>query len=237
MRQRLTNFGLCSRNFIFTSFTLPPKPIGILTDWDGTIIQFDEMRFVHSFNETLYRLNYPKSMMMKDLSQSKTIIDSFEKRIKSLEKSKEAYALFKEIFAESSLASEKLMPGAENFISEVTSRKLPIGIVSNLDQKLLEKQIRSLGLTSTFNTIIGSAAKPDPSALIEAAKSLNLRFGKEIWFIGDMPTDVIASNNAGFTSILVGMKKFDNIKADIKFKDLNQVTSLLKQSINHGRSR
>jgi HAD superfamily hydrolase (TIGR01549 family) len=213
-------------------------------DWDGTIVTFNEMKFLRSFNQALLECNYPKSMQMTTLYESKSIISSLESRIKSPQKTQEAYNKFKEIFASQAISEEELMKCARTLIIRVRSARIPIGVISNLDQTLLEKQIETLRLTSSFNIIIGSARKPDTSALIKAAHSLHITPSKAIWFLGDsLQTDILAANKAGFTSILVNQSKstlvqsdLDQIKADIQLSNLNEAIQILNTLTQPGRS-
>jgi phosphoglycolate phosphatase len=218
-----------------------PYPKGILLDWDGTLVKFNESRFLHSFNRTLTELNYPESTHITSLRGSKSILDSFEVRLVTKEKTKEAYAKFKEHFSLQIIAHDELMAGAIDLIQVSRSFRIPIGVISNLDQALVEKQIRTLGLTNDFDIVLGSAGKPNHSSLLKASTYLKLPKDKSIWFIGDsLQTDVLAAQNAGFTSILVTQQPLLQealIQADIKLKNLHQVTQILQISIRQGRSK
>jgi len=235
MRQKITNLIISTRGFASSSLN-PPRPTAILFDWDGTIVEFAEQRFVNSFNKTLHQLCYPERLWLKDLSQSKSILDSFEKRTQSPQEALAAYNLFKDVFSADLISEKELMPGAKQLISLINSHKIPTGVISNLDDKLLITQIRTLGLTSSFNIIIGSAQKPDHYALTTAAQILHLKQNKAIWFIGDTKSDVIAAEAAGFTSVLIQKSQTVAVQTDIKLTNLHDVTQILT-ALQQGRSR
>ncbi len=223
-----------------TLHTLAP-PKGLFFDWDGTLVKFNEGRFLYSINRALSDVGCPTYLHMTTLQGSKSVYDSLNARLGDSEKVKVAYEKFRIHFNSHPITPDELMAGAIDLIQVSRSFRIPIGVISNLDQALVEKQIRTLGLTNDFDIVLGSAGKPNHSSLLKASAYLILPKDKSIWFIGDsLQTDVLAAKNAGFTSILVTQQPLlqqTHIQADIKLKNLHQVTELLQISIRQGRSK
>ncbi len=244
MRQILLNRISFVRKLTTSAFKLPPSPEGAFFDWDGTILAFRESKFLRCFNQTLDELGYPQSKHMTSMQGSKSIYDSFYSRIDSIDGIDKAYRRFKKIFASWPVSQDELMPGANSLCDRLNSSKIPVGIISNLDQYLLEKQINELGLQSSFKIVKGSAQKPSTSGLTWAARSLGLPVSKSLWYLGDsLSTDILAANKAGFTSILVNESVSlldhpgsENIKPDIRFNNMNEVISMLDTLKQSGRS-
>lgn len=241
MRQGHLNPILYCRKFTSQSLRSSLPPRGVFLDWDGTVIKFNERRFVNSFNQTLMALNYPESMHLATLYGSQSIISSFKDRLKSPEEAQAAYNKFKEIFVSQPICAKDLMPGARGFIAQIKAAGIPLGVISNLDQALLERQVEMIKLTNSFNVITGSAQKPEHSSLVSAAHSLHLPSSKAIWFIGDsLHTDILAANRAGFTSILVSQSGplLDSglIKADIELNSLHEARQIFNIVTQRGKS-
>jgi phosphoglycolate phosphatase-like HAD superfamily hydrolase len=223
------------RKLTTSAFKLPPLPEGVFFDWDGTILAFRESKFLWCFNQTLDELGYPKSMHMTSMKGSKSIYDSFYSRIDTIDGIDKAYSRFKKMFASLQVTQDELMPGAQSLCDQLNSCQIPVGIISNLDQYLLEKQINELGLQSSFKVVIGSAQKPSTAGLTRATKSLRLPVSKSLWYLGDsLSTDILAANKAGFTSILVNesaslldLPGSENIKPDVRYNNMNEVISIL----------
>ena len=232
------------RKLTTSAFKLPPLPEGAFFDWDGTILTFNESKFLRCFNQTLDELGYPKSKHMASMRGSKSIYDSFYNRIDTMDRVDKAHKRFKQIFAAWPVRDDELMPGAKCLFDRLNSSQIPVGVISNLDQRLLENQINQLSLESSFKIVIGSAGQPDTGALTWAARSLKLTVSKKLWYFGDsLSTDILAANQAGFTSILVNeseslldTNESAKIKPDVRYKNMKEVLKTLDAFEQSGRS-
>jgi HAD superfamily hydrolase (TIGR01549 family) len=243
MRQKLLATRHTNYRFFYRSATrssrLPPKPNAVFFDWDGTLIQFAEWKFIHSINQALIKFNIPREKHLKDLKQSRTVMDTFEQLLPPA-KSLAAYQAYKEIFMELPTKEEEVADGAISLIASLRSLNLPIGIVSNLDQQLLERQIAALKFGNSFSIIKGSACKPDSAALLEALEATHLKSTKEVWYIGDsLKTDVPAALKAGLTPIYIGKENEQSIQPPPYFTipNLTAVNQIITNLHQQGRSR
>ncbi len=101
-----------------------------------------------------------------------------------------------------------LTNGIHDFLVNLRSRELPLGVVSNstFSSQTLSWQVQELGLLSFFEFVMSSAdyvvRKPHPAILLAAARKLGVR-PEQTWFVGDSPKyDVAGAANAGMVSVL-----------------------------------
>lgn len=133
----------------------------------------------------------------------------------------------------------KCCDGAVDFIKHVYGKQIPMGVVSNFDERL-EGLLQNMGLRKYFAFVIGSydvgVEKPDPRIfnLVEVrARSIkglsDIKKG-EILHIGDTPDlDVIPAINAGWKAVLISksrrdsIMKYPNIDEGTIFRDLHEL--------------
>lgn len=212
-----------------------PDIKGLFYDWDNTLIRLRGVEFLESINKALYSVGCEG---IGSLKESKSIRHTFATRCH--DRAEEAMTAFREEFAKYPISEADLMPGAKDLIEQVHSRGILQGIVSNLDQQVLNQEIERLGFNHYFPVIMGSKhddhLKPKPDLLIEAIKlsglsfahadRLDFKLNRNILYIGDGSGDVVAANRAGCTSILVSTEEIE-ATADIKTKNLHEVLDIM----------
>jgi HAD superfamily hydrolase (TIGR01549 family) len=215
------------------SRSLPSGVTAIFYDWDGTLRKFHGTQFLDSMNKALTMFGYPE---IKSLKQSKSVRDSFSQIINCPEKEEQALEAFRDSFSEYPISKDILMPGAEELFESARAHGLPQAIVSNLDQKLLSRQIESLGIGSYFAAIIGSRndkhLKPNPTLLIEACDTVNIARNKSILYLGDTTVDIDAANKAKCTSVFVGNHQPET-KPDLWVRNLSEIREMIDKAINN----
>ncbi|XP_067004467.1 rhythmically expressed gene 2 protein [Anabrus simplex] len=130
----------------------------------------------------------------------------------------------------------KLYPGAEDILLTLQSRGIPIGIISNFDERL-PLILDDMGLTKYFRFILTSYEagfeKPNPGIFNYALR----KFGnmtitpKHILHIGDKPDlDYIAARRMGWNAVLVHqeepedvLEQYPEIKPDSIFQNLKEL--------------
>ena len=98
-------------------------------------------------------------------------------------------------------------PGIEDLLAQLTSRGVPIGVVSNtmFSSKAIRWELEQHKLAHFFQFIMTSAEyvvrKPHPMIFRAAAARLGVP-PERIWFLGDLPAyDVAGAQSVGMTSI------------------------------------
>ena len=99
-------------------------------------------------------------------------------------------------------------------------RKLPIilGVITNRDREFFEQELAAVegtGWSSLFDVDLcgddTERRKPHPDQLILATERLNLESNKEVWYVGDSTTDIIAAQRAGQTGVFFNGAQWDQI--------------------------
>ena len=92
----------------------------------------------------------------------------------------------------------------------VALRQLPLktGVITNRDREFFEHELGAVdgvGWTELFDTgVCGDDTplrKPHPDQLLKAAEQLSIMPGRNIWYVGDSTTDIIAAKRAGMTAV------------------------------------
>ena len=99
-------------------------------------------------------------------------------------------------------------------------RKLPVilGVITNRDREFFEQELAAVegtGWSSLFDVDLcgddTERRKPHPDQLILATERLNLESNKEVWYVGDSTTDIIAAQRAGQTGVFFNGAQWDQI--------------------------
>lgn len=116
----------------------------------------------------------------------------------------------------------QLNPEMFALVEELKGNPIPIGLLSNIDQRL-SKLIREFGMYQLFNPCILSCEigfeKPDPRAYETVLVALQLPAG-EIVFIDDKLDNVEAAKKLGFDAIL--FESPEQLREELKQRDLLQ---------------
>ena len=185
--------------------TSQQNPAAILFDWDGTLVE--SLKAIHAAHNVvlghfgLPTLSYEEAR--RDLRQS-----AREKYVSlfGAEKAPDAFNLYYETILKNHLDELEMLPHAEDFLSFVRTKQIPMGVVSNKRHMILEKEIAHLGWNNFFSAIVGAGQaerdKPAADPILLATDALNLD-PSNIWYVGDTDTDMKAANNAGCMPIFI----------------------------------
>jgi len=146
------------------------------------------------------------------------------------------YKIFEKIY-------EQLIPGLEEILTKFKTLGIPMGIVSNTGKKRLNYFRKKFNLDNYFSVYITRddvpLKKPHPYPIIMALKLIKDKFNfkgidkKEVFFIGDLPSDIHCAKAAKINSIalLSGHGTKNHLKdANPTFilQDIKQLTELEK---------
>jgi len=199
-----------------------PKPVAILKDWDGTVV--DSMGHVHHCVDKALSL-----MNMQPATREQVILTAVYGRTCGSEvwgMNEADNATFVSHFDREYFVFSPeftLMPHALEFYQSIPA-DIHIGVVSNGLHSLIDQQITHLGWHERMKVVVcaGDAAlnKPHPDPIWHALKLLDVPVSKSVWFIGDTQGDIRAANAAGVTSILVCDHAYDGPAPDFHFPDM-----------------
>jgi beta-phosphoglucomutase-like phosphatase (HAD superfamily)/adenine/guanine phosphoribosyltransferase-like PRPP-binding protein len=126
-----------------------------------------------------------------------------------------------------------LLPGAEEILSYLHQQQIPIGVVSNTPQSILEhivnSSLRKAGVD--ISVVVGNAGKPNPEGLLRALNLLEIN-GIETCralYIGDDPNrDGEAACEAGLEVIIIPKRKVAGRKQFTTLPNLSAALTFLK---------
>jgi beta-phosphoglucomutase-like phosphatase (HAD superfamily)/adenine/guanine phosphoribosyltransferase-like PRPP-binding protein len=126
-----------------------------------------------------------------------------------------------------------LLPGAEEILGYLHERQIPIGVVSNTPQNILEhilnSSLRKTGVD--ISVVVGNAGKPNPEGLIKALDLFEIN-GVDTGcalYIGDDPNrDGEAACGAGVEVIIVPKKKVAGRRQFTTLPSLGATLAFLK---------
>lgn len=99
----------------------------------------------------------------------------------------------------------RLFNGIRMALRSLMERHIPLALVSSRRSLSLRRELGLLGLTRIFDAIVGldqvEHPKPDPEALLQAAKLLRLTPGT-CHYVGDTAVDMAAAAAAGMPFVL-----------------------------------
>lgn len=182
------------------------KPTAIIFDWDGTLVDtLPGLRLAH--NHARVQMGFPEWTEQEFFANLKHSARELYPRLYG-DDSARAMEILYDYVEKNHIQHLHVMPDALSLLNFLHDARIPIGIVSNKNQKYLEREIAHLGLTQHFFCIFGAgvatrdkpAGDPITLALTKAAPPLQ---ASQIWFIGDTVTDLLASQAAGCPAILL----------------------------------
>ena len=197
------------------------------------------MRFLSAYNKTLAKFGYP-SGTLEELKASNSIDQTFSEKITCKKTATLAIGEFHNFFLQDKLSKEDVLPGARSLLYNLKQNKIPVAIVSNLDQALLGVQVKDVELDQYFKVIIGASnqmpPKPNPAMLIKALDRLGLVPSMRIYFVGDThETDIICAKQANCSSVLISKQIYhkSNIIPDMQFNNIFQFSLLVDRHLNY----
>lgn len=142
---------------------------------------------------------------------------------------------FKEVYDLNIHNNTKPYEGIYELLNKLEALKVKKGILSNKPHDFTLKYAQSLFGRYTFDEVYGQidgiAKKPDPTLAIQIANKLQVAC-KDIFYVGDTPTDIKTAQNANMKSIgvLWGFRTRDELReqgADFIVETPNELWNIL----------
>ncbi len=194
--------------------SIPPRPDAVLFDWDGTLVDTFPMIkacYVHMTNH----FGLPEiSDYQIGANMRRSARDLFPEIFG--DKADEAFKVFYEFAAKHHLDYLEPMKDAQEFLSLISSRSIPMGVVSNRKHELLVEEIPYLEWDKYLTCLIGAGEaekdKPAPDPLLLAARRMNISTDSCIWYVGDSETDMQAALAAGMVPVFIehGLRQLED---------------------------
>jgi phosphoglycolate phosphatase len=212
-------------------------PEAVIFDWDNTLV--DSLPIVEQAREIAFE-------KFKNYSKNEAVLGNINSP-KSLffmqfgDRADEAIQFFLSEYKKLSATGIEPFDGAHETLETISSLNIPMMIVSNKINTLLNQEVELLNWNKYFCRIVGSQDtpedKPHSSPVYLALDSVNLSPSKDVWLIGDSTIDVKCAFNSGCHPILFGDKEefdpeeFKNIEIDhvTTHKELKNLFNSIKQ--------
>jgi 2-phosphoglycolate phosphatase len=118
----------------------------------------------------------------------------------------EGVRLFRERYRETAVSGSALFHDAEEVMTELGQRGIPMSIASNKPALFSRQILESLGIAARFVFVggpdIGFAPKPDPGMALAALAAMRTT-AQETLFVGDMPIDLQTARAVGMRCALI----------------------------------
>ncbi len=200
----------------------------ILFDFDGVILTQKalELAGLIFLRNDFYKWRNAEKLRPIDLALlfEKSDSERFVKFYKNIHKNYKTYipsrtrrdlflARFGKKYRKLEKLHAKLKPGICNVLMELRSKEIPLGIISNTQKKRMNYFKKRFELDKYFTIILSRNDlpyhKPNPYPIIKALKYIkeernyNKIEKSDVYFIGDIPSDIICAKSAGIKSIAV----------------------------------
>lgn len=213
-----------------------PHPPIILFDFDGVVITHTslELAALRQVKNKWYKWQNIENMRPIDYvrileqSDSKNKVKAYRNLLRNYKSIIPNYLKiiifflrFRFSFPKLEKNYETLKPNLENILKILKDNNIPTGIVSNTQKKRLSYFTEKFNLNQYFDVLMSRSdapiRKPHPVPILIALKSIKNIFSfpkiekNRVYFIGDLPTDILCAKNAGVNSIAIlsghGLKK------------------------------
>jgi HAD superfamily hydrolase (TIGR01549 family) len=174
----------------------------LLFDWDGTLFDSALAGFI-AFQKTFDDLGVTFTNDFYQARYSPNWYSMYEALGLPNEQWKRADELWLEHYGEQ---PPRLVDSAGDTIAELQSRGYRLGIVTSGTHRRVTREIKELGLHSTFHAVICNEhivnKKPHPEGLEQAMRLLNSS-PETCSYVGDAPEDIRMGKNAGVLTVAV----------------------------------
>jgi len=107
-------------------------------------------------------------------------------------------------------------PNVKSMLMGLRNIGLRIGIITNRDREFFSEEVQRVeetGWATLFDVDIcgddTEKRKPFPDQVIKACEHVGCATTKDVWYVGDSTTDIIAANAAGVTSVFFNGAQWD----------------------------
>ncbi|MAQ71433.1 MAG: HAD family hydrolase [Alphaproteobacteria bacterium] len=210
--------------------TFNTTPSLIIFDWDGTLVS------------TLGLLHDAHNHARKELGYTAWTLEEYKKHMHNSslklypelygERAEEGLGHLYKYVEENHLTGLAPLDNALEFIEMLSSKKIPMVLVSNKKHRYLIKEVAALGWKKYFLSIVGAGEaandKPDPDPVymaLEQAKIAKESLKNALYF-GDTTTDVECAKSLGVECVLTAgalncgeVAAFDNLSSLLEVFD------------------
>lgn len=185
------------------------KPV-ILFDLDGTLVDTEDLifaSFVHTFKK--YKPEYTLSEAELKSFLGPTLRQTFERYFDSSQ-CDEMIAYYRDYNHKHHDELIKEYPGAKETLAWLKDNGYDVGVVSNKVEKTVRMGLKTFGLESYVQVVVGAEGvdqpKPSPEGLLIACEKM-YHGHDDIIYIGDSPSDIKTCKNMGAFSIAAAFDK------------------------------
>jgi len=203
------------------------KPEAIIFDWDNTLVAslhlIDQARDA-AFEK--FKHSAPGAELMNSCASKKSFFSQFG------DKEQDVMDFF--LLTYKTLTKDGVIPlyNAAEVLELVAASHIPMVIVSNKLNTLLNREVEMLQWNKYFDKIVGSKDtprdKPHPDPVYVALDCIGMKPSPNIWLIGDSTVDVQCAINTNCHPILFGDKaEFDETQfSDQSFQHIENHIAL-----------
>lgn len=185
--------------------TILNLPTAALFDWDNTLV--DTWPAIHdAINHTLKAMGHTQWSFEETKARAKkSLRESFPELFGTDWHT--AKDIFYTRFEKSHIEQLTPLPQAEQLLQLLSYNNIPLAVVSNKTSKYLHDEIKHLGWSDYFASIVGAGDakkdKPDPAPVMLALKNAGISNDYNIWFLGDTDVDLLCARHSQCHSILL----------------------------------
>jgi len=186
------------------------KPEAIIFDWDNTLVDTNP-HIEYARNTTFNKFKTTESVAHEIMSSTPSKQAFFAQ---FGDKKEESLLFFYEAYKASTINGVEPITEALALILAIKEAGIPMVVVSNKLNTLLNREISFLGWNDHFEAIVGAKDtpydKPFPHPVNLALSKINIEASNKVWFIGDSTIDIQCALNTNCFPILFGDKsEFD----------------------------
>lgn len=181
-------------------------PQAVIFDWDNTLVE-NWQTLTDSVNAALVAFDLPLWTTDHMIENSRySMRDSFPSIFGS--DWHRARDIFYGHFREHHLRGLKKLRYAEELLQFLQHHGVKLMICSNKNGDLLRREVRHLGWSHYFSSILGATDaekdKPDPAPVQLIFKQNNLKDYETVWFVGDTVSDMVCGAKSGCMTVGIG---------------------------------
>ncbi len=185
---------------------LPRVPQAMIFDWDSTLVDnWDSLTLAMNAALREFKLEeWDRARMIGNSRQSmknsfpKIFGDDWER----------AGEIFYATYRRHHLRGLKTFEHAPALLELLEEHGIRMAICSNKGGPLVRKEIKHLGWSKYFTAIVGASDaehdKPHPAPVNLILNVNHLEAGPDVWFVGDMPSDMQVAHRSGCLAVGVG---------------------------------
>ncbi len=185
------------------------KVKAVIFDYDGVLN--DSLSIIKDLYNEFYKRKITNRLFKDDLALTDFFEGDMWKNMEAagMEVNKENKDLCNKVVKEVLAATDpnvKFFEGIDSLLLKLKGEGYKIGIASNGNKEIIISKLKSYGLDSVVDSIIGyeqvSRPKPSPEGLLKCLEELNVKPGNAL-YVGDMESDIRAAKAAGVKIIAV----------------------------------